>query len=120
MAKQSNHEQYEVSMTNLYRCNPYLTTYLSQPMQYLLILAISQFCMVVYYVFTCKVTTTAELALTIIAHVFTTAINLVFPFVDPGIIPKILYQHEEPELQLIPFPGRFLRNMFSHDRVIDR
>jgi hypothetical protein len=91
----SNYEQHEVSYTNLFKCSPYLTTYLSQPLKYLTIFSIFQVAMVVYYSTTITKTSTALLIITILAHILTTSLLLCFPFVDPGIVPKILVNHEK-------------------------
>lgn len=98
---------YKVSYTNLYSCNPYLTTYLSQPRKYLGVLILLQVSMVVYFIFTAPAASPLLLVLTCIVYLTSTMVNLLFPFVDPGIIPKILFSYEKQETENIPLDTKY-------------
>lgn len=77
----------------MYLCSPYLTTYLSQPGRYFLVFSTMQICMLLYFIFTAPKASPSLLILTVFAYIIVTAINIIFPFVDPGILPKILFSY---------------------------
>lgn len=71
----------------MYNCS---TTFTSQPRQYFAIFILFQFGVIVYFVFTLSSMNLGMVLATLIAYAICTAVHIVFPFIDPGIIPKIL------------------------------
>ena len=59
-------------------------------------------------------TSNTLLMVTIGMHVLVTGIHLVFPFVDPGILPKILFHYEQMEHEEIPFAKDYFRETYAN------
>lgn len=51
--------------------------------------------MLTYFLSTCTLNPAPLITLTTIAYAINTITQLIFPFVDPGIVPKILIDYEE-------------------------
>lgn len=49
--------------------------------------------MLLYFIFTAPKASPSLLILTVFAYIIVTVINIVFPFVDPGVLPKILFSY---------------------------
>jgi hypothetical protein len=93
MSKERQTElKHKVSDTNLYHC---WTTFVSQPKKYVAMLLLFQFGMLLYFIFTRKAMEAGIIAVTSIIYAISTITQLLIPFVDPGIIPKILLNYDE-------------------------
>lgn len=76
--------------------------------------------MLTYFLSTCTLSPTPLIAVTAIAYSINTITQLIFPFVDPGIVPKILIDYEEEDENQIPLDRKYLRETIRHGYAIDR
>lgn len=67
-----------------------MNSFSSEPWKYLITQVLMTFALVVYYVFVAKYMPTVLLVLTIIFHAVMATLQIVFAFVDPGIVKKNL------------------------------
>lgn len=79
----------------MYKCNPCFTTYISQPLQFMIVFLLFQFGMVIYFAVTRIEAHQSLVVLTVLLYILITVINLVIPFIDPGILPKILFEFDD-------------------------
>ena len=102
----------------MYRCNPWFTTFISQPTQFIMVFLLFQFNMVIYFAVTRTQANQGLIVLTVLLYILITIINLVIPFIDPGILPKILFEFDDAETEHIPFDMPYFRKIFSSERTV--
>lgn len=100
-------ERYKVSPGNIYRCS---LSYLSQPINYLAVSLVLHCSMIVYFAVTVKENKTPVIVTTAILYAATAALHIIFPFVDPGVVPSILQDFEAGVNQGIPFDREISRS----------
>jgi palmitoyltransferase ZDHHC9/14/18 len=113
----NNRANYQVSDTNLYQI---LTTFVSQPLKFLFIFLLFQSSMLIYFIFTVQESHLVLIALTVAAYAVNTLVQLVFPFIDPGVLPKILLHYDEPSKEEIPLDRKSFGESMKYGFSIDR
>ena len=89
MEKSSGKEEIEDDYPSLFKFSRRIRTFLSQPLRYLIVLLSLQLGITIYFTATITQSSIILAVITIICYVITTFLNVIFPFVDPGIIPKL-------------------------------
>lgn len=89
MEKTSDKEELEEDYPSLFKFSRKFRTFLSQPLRYLIVLLSLQLGIAIYFTVTISHSILALTVITTICYIITTLLNVVFPFVDPGIIPKL-------------------------------
>lgn len=71
--------------------------FVSEPVKYLLVLSVFQLSMLIYFLVTINRANLPLKIVTIAFYIIETLIVLSFPFVDPGIVPKIATKRSEAD-----------------------
>ena len=79
----------------MYQCSPWFNTFVSQPKQFIIVFLLFQLCMVDYFVVTRTEANQGLVVLTVLLYIVITVINVLIPLIDPGILPKILFEFDD-------------------------